>query len=73
MKIKNSHLKNKSLYEQLYKVPTQIKNNSPYPSRKVINDNLFSTMSQNNYVVHKLNSHAFKIMKKKGKSMSKPA
>ncbi len=67
MKIKNKHIKNPSLYEQLYTLPSYEEPSRPVKVQKLYPPNLFSTLNQNNYIIQKINPHAFKIVKRKQK------
>ncbi len=70
MKIKNKHVKNPSLYSQLYEPQ---KYDSPSPtlkSKQQYSPDFLTTLNQSNYAIQKLNTHAFKIVKRKQKIIS---
>jgi hypothetical protein len=68
MKIKNKHITNPSLYAQLYTIPSYEEPQKPVKLQKIFySPDLLSTLNQNNYVIQKINPHAFKIVKRKQK------
>ena len=68
MKIKNKHIANPSLYSQLYTIPSYEEPQKSVKLQKLFySPDLLSTLNQNNYVIQKINPHAFKIVKRKQK------
>ena len=60
IRIKDRHIKNRSLYEQLYEAPPVRQTLSSATSRS---KDLFMSMNSPNYSIQKINTHAFKIIK----------
>lgn len=70
MKIKSKHITNPSLYSQLYTIPSHEEPQKSYRLQKGHRPDLLATFSHNDYVVQKINNHAFKIVKRKQRSVT---